>query len=84
MTKVNRLTVCKEDYKSYAEFRNAITDAIMVLLNNGYIMTVKYDVCDKELGIVVIDFNYADEEYGDRLPCWLLPEEEESVIYKKE
>lgn len=54
----------------------------MVLLNNNYITTVKYDAMDKEMGIVVIDYNYADEEYGDRYPYWLYPDEEESIIYR--
>lgn len=81
MNKVNELVICKEDYKEYKDFKNAIKKAIMMLLDNNYIMTVKYD--DKELGIVMIKYNYANAEYGDRLPYWLLPEEEESVVYQK-
>lgn len=71
MNKVNRLVLCKEDYKNKDEFENAIKDAVMLLLNAEYIMSIKYD--EKELGIVLIDFNYADKEYGDRYPYWLLP-----------
>ena len=78
--RVNELTVCKEDYESKEEFENAIKDAIMVLLNNNYIMTVKYD--EKEFGIVWIQYEHADESYGCAYPRWLLPEEEESVVWK--
>ena len=80
---VNQLTVCKDEYSSPEEFENAVKKAIMFLLDNGYIMTVKYDVGDKEMGIVVIDYNYADEEFGCYYPCWLSPDEIE-VIEAKE
>ena len=58
MKKVNQLVVCKDDYNTKEEFENAIKDAVMVLLNNNYIMTVKYD--EKEMGIVAIEYDYAD------------------------
>ena len=79
--KANSLVICRDEYKNKEEFENAIKDAIMVLLNNNYIMVVKYD--EKGLGIVSIEYNYANEEFGDRQPRWLLPEEEESVIWKE-
>lgn len=79
MNNVNRLTVCKKDYSTNKEFRNAVKKAIMFLLDNDYIMTVKYDARDKEMGIVVIDYDYANEEFGGYLPYWLLPEEIEKV-----
>lgn len=78
--KVNRLVLCKDDYKNEIEFENEIKNAIMLLLNAGYIMTVNYD--EKSLGIIIIEYNYADREYGDRYPLWLLPEEEDSVVWK--
>lgn len=80
MHKVNRITVCRDEYKSKEDFENAIKDAVMVLLNNNYIMTVRYD--EKGLGIVAIDYNYADQSYGDAYPYWLEPEEIESVEWK--
>ena len=76
---MNRLTICKDDYRSNKEFKNAIKRAIMVLLNNDYIMTIRYDDRDKEMGVVVIDYNYANEEFGSRLPYWLLPKEIEKI-----
>lgn len=84
MNKVNTLVLCKEHYKSEEEFEKAIKDAIMLLLNAEYIMTIEYDANDKEMGIVVIKYNYAELEFGDRYPYWLLPEEEESVVYEEE
>lgn len=81
MNKVNRLVLCREDYGSQEEFENEIKKAIMLLLNANYIMSVKYDD-GREAGIVVIDYNYANLEYGDRYPYWLYPDEEESVVYQ--
>lgn len=81
---VNQIVICKSNFKSTEEFENAVKDAIMVLLNNDYIMTVEYDVRDKELGNVVIEFNYAEKEFGCDYPYWLSPEEWESVVWDNE
>lgn len=80
--KVNELVLCRDRYNSQEEFEEAIKNAIMLLLDADYIAVVRYD--EKSLGIVVIEYNYAEQEYGDRYPCWLYPEEEESVVYKEE
>ena len=79
MNKVNSITICRDKYNSQEEFENAIKNAVLVLLNNDYIMTVRYD--EKGLGIVAIDYNYEDESFGDAYPYWLMPEEYESVSW---
>ena len=43
MNKVNRITICRNEHNSKEEFENAIKDTVMVLLNNNYIMTVRYE-----------------------------------------
>lgn len=82
MNKVNCITICKEDYESQKDFENAIKKAIMVLLDNNYIATVRYD--EKSYGIVAIEFNHADKEYGCDYPYWLSPKEFESIITDEE
>lgn len=82
MNNVNQLVVCKEDYNSKEEFENAIKEAIMVLLNNNYIMTVKYD--DRVFGIVLIEFEHNNIEWGCPHPYWLSPEEFDSVTWTKD
>ena len=79
MHKVNRIVIEKENYETYEEFEDAIKAAVMVLLNANYIMTVKYD--DKGLGIVCIDYEHDNPEYGSPLPYWLSPEEADSVVW---
>ena len=74
---ISNITICKDEYRNRDEFEDAIKRAIMVLLENNYIMTVKYD--DKGLGIVTIDFNPADETYGCDYPYWLSAEESEMI-----
>lgn len=69
MEKVNCITICKDKYKSEQEWRQAISDAVMLLLEAEYIMTVRYD--EKGLGIVCIDYDYADRTYGRPYPYWL-------------
>ena len=82
MNKVNELVLSREDYESQEEFENEIKKAVMLLLNANQIMTVRYD--EKGLGIVAIEYKYADQSYGDYYPYWLSPEEIESVIYNED
>lgn len=82
MNKVNSLAIVRDNFNSQEEFENAIKDAVMVLLNNDYIMTIKYD--DKGVGVVVINYNYAEQEYGAAYPYWLLPEEYENIVWDDE
>lgn len=78
MNKVNSIVICRGNYKSQEEFENAIRDAVIVLLNNEYIMTVRYD--EKGLGIVVIDYDSDDQGLCDAYPYWLTLKEWESVV----
>lgn len=82
MNNVNTIVICKDTYKTQEDFENAIKKAVMVLLDNGYIMTVRYD--EPGLGIVCLEYNYADRKYGDDFPVWLSPTEEESVVYDED
>lgn len=82
MKDVNEIVICREEYETTEDFENAIKKAVMVLLDNNYIMTVRYD--EKGLGIVVIEYNYADQSYGDYYPVWLSPTEIESIIWDGE
>lgn len=82
MNNINTIVVCRDEFANENEFKNAIRDAVMCLLTNNYIMTINWS--DKCLGHVVINFNYANEEYGDDYPYWLSPYEIESVITDEE
>ena len=79
MNKVNQITICRDAYLTKEDFANGIKDAIMVLLQNEYIMTVRYD--EPGLGIVSIDFETDDESVGCPYPYWLTPEQWESVAF---
>ena len=82
MNKVNKLVLCRENYDSQEEFEDEIKKAVMLLLNADQIMTIRYD--EKGLGIVAIEYKYADQSYGDYYPYWLLPDEIESIIFDEE
>jgi hypothetical protein len=45
-------------------------------------MTVRYD--EPGLGIVAIEFNPDQQEWGCKYPYWLSPEEEESIVLDDE
>ena len=79
MSDINTLVICRDTYETQEDFENAIKKAVMVLLDNNYIMTVRYD--EPGLGIVCIDYNSADESYGHHYPHWLSPTEWESVVW---
>ena len=79
--KVSQLVICKEHYEDEYEFREAIGKAVMLLLENDYIMTVQYD--DIGLGIVVIEYEPNHPEWDCNYPYWLTPEEYEVLeMYK--
>ena len=82
MKSVNELVICRNKYNSEEEFNNAIRDAIVLLLNAEYIMTVRYD--EKGCGIVAIEYNYDDQSFGDAYPYWLTPNEWESITWDDE
>lgn len=82
MSDVNNITICRDTYKTQEDFENAIKKAMMVLLDNNYIMTVRYD--EPGLGIVCIDFECDDPSIGCDYPYWLSPTEWESVIWDDE
>lgn len=82
MEKVNTLTICKDNYEDEFNFECAIGDAVMFLLKNDYIMTVRYD--EKGLGIVCIDYEHCDKKYGCPYPYWLYPQHAEAIEDLKE
>lgn len=82
MSKVNELVPCRENYESQEKFEDEIKKAVMLLLNADQIMTIRYD--EKGLGIVVIEYKYDDQSYGDYYPYWLLPDEIESVVFDED
>jgi hypothetical protein len=73
MDSVNQIVICRDNYNSANEFKTAIADATMLLLNNDYIMTIRYD--EKGLGIVVIEFDYNDMSFGGLYPYWMTQDE---------
>lgn len=83
MKRVNELVICKDNYNDEVGFENAIKEAIMLLLEAEYILTIRYD--DKHFGIVVIEYEaHPHLGYGNACPYWLYPEEEETVVYKED
>lgn len=82
--KANQLVICKDNYESEEEFVDAINRAVMLLLENEYIMTIQ----EEEYGIIVIEYETEHIEWGANYPYWLSPEEYEVVEsyneYKKE
>lgn len=77
----NSIVFCKDKYETETDWELAIGNAVMMLLNADYIMTVRYD--EKGLGIVVIEFEH-DDRYGGAYPYWLEPEEIEQVVFNDE
>ena len=80
MKKTNELVICRDDYDSQHDFEGAVKNSIMLLLNNNYIATIKYD--EKGLGIIAIDYDYDDPSWGSYYPYWLLPEEIEQIEFE--
>lgn len=82
MKDVNSIAICRDNYSTREEWEDAIKKMVLSLLDNRQIMTVRYD--EPGLGIVVIEFNPDEQEFGARYPYWLTPDEEFSVTYEDE
>ena len=82
MNKVNTIVFCKDDYKTEQDWKDAIRDAIFLLLNAQYQMVIRYD--EPGLGIICVDFESSDETLGAPWPYWLTPSEAESIITDEE
>ena len=72
---VNRLTICRDKYKSEEEFRNAINTSVNLLIDAEYVLVIQYD--EKGLGIVTIDYSYANGSYGTPRPIWINEEDQD-------
>lgn len=79
MSKVNSITICRDNFGTVSEWEDAVKRMVMSLLENHQIMTVRYD--ESGLGIIIIEFEHDDPSMGCRYPRWLTPEEEETVFY---
>lgn len=82
MNDYNTLVLCKSKYNSEYEFWDVVKQAIKLLLDEEYIITVRYDANEKNLGVICIDYNPADQSFGCHYPRWLTPEQYENVIWK--
>ena len=80
MRKANEIVICRDEYDNQHDFEEMVKNAVMLLLNNDYIATIKYD--EKGLGIVAIEYDYDDASYGSYYPYWLLPEEFEQIEFE--
>lgn len=79
MNKVNTLIILKDHYKTKNEFETAIGQAIVFLMNNGYIVCSEYDAGEISQGVAVIQFESNDPNCIDLYPYWLNVNEAETV-----
>jgi hypothetical protein len=82
MRDVNNIAIVRDNYSTREEWEDAIKKMVINLLDNRQIMTVRYD--EPGLGIVDIEFNPDQREWGCKYPLWLSPEEEESIVYDED
>lgn len=82
MKDVNQICIDRDNFKSREEWEDAVKRIIFSLLENRQIMTVS--AREFGLGLVDIEFNPDQQEWGAHYPYWLSPTEAESVIYDNE
>lgn len=56
-----RLTIMKEDFLSYEEFKETVSDAVMLLLKANYKLKVFTEIVDEQ---VIIDYTWGNDEFG--------------------
>ena len=77
MKRYEEIVLCKDNYDTEEGLWEALKMLVKILLDAGYITNIKYD--EPGLGIICIDFNYADEDFGCPYPYWLTPEESDHL-----
>lgn len=82
MKDVNSICICRDNYSTREEWEDAIKKMVISLLENRQILVVHYD--EPGLGIVDIEFNPDQQEWGCKYPYWLSIEEEESIVWDDE
>lgn len=82
MKNVNTIAIVLDNYSSREEWEDAIKKMVISLLENRQILVVRCD--EPGLGMVDIEFNPDQLEWGCHYPYWLSPTEEESVIYDED
>ena len=73
----NRITVCRDEHETMAEFKQSILDIAYSLIDNGYTLNMFYDC--KGVGVVCIDFDYKDERLAEKYLYWLNLEEADMI-----
>lgn len=56
-----RLAIMKEDFLSYEEFKETVSDAVMLLLKANYKLKVFTEIPDEQ---VIIDYTWGNDEFG--------------------
>lgn len=74
----------KKENEFKEEFFQRIGEQIRLLLEEGYLVVVRYD--EPGLEIVLIEFGHDNHfvNYGCSQPVWITPEEEEYLISMNE
>lgn len=79
MNKVNQYVLNRALFDSDEEFANHVGQILFNFTKDGYIATFRYE----DVGIYIIEYNYADQSLGAPYPYWLTPEEEERIYYEE-
>ena len=79
MNKINSIAIDRDKYKTESEFNAIVGKVVGLLLELDYVIVSRYE----DAGVYVVEFMPNHPEYGDYMPYWLLPEEEETVEYKE-
>lgn len=69
----NKIIFHKRQFNSIAELYLKVAQQLQILVESGYICTL-YDGDDGK-GLVVLEYNLADNSLGTPIPVWLLPDE---------
>ena len=82
MNKVNEIIFCREDYDTEQKWKDAVRDAVFVLLDAQYQMRIIYD--EQAFGIIKLEFESADESLDAVWPYWLTTEQAERIMYTED
>lgn len=79
-TKPEHIAFDSAKYPNHEALFADIARVMQILTDNDYICVFYYE----DSGVYVLEFNYADDDMGTALPCWMLLDDYEDFIATKE
>lgn len=79
MTNPKYITIVRDAFENESEFWASVHGLTKELVNLNYTVNIRWDCADPGVGVLVVEFDQADEECADLIHTWVTLEELEML-----